>query len=89
MDFNALVKALVDHGPWAIVAIQTGAIGWVARAYVQTRDRHEQFQRDLLGQMQNILTESTAASVRQSETNERVSETIERMDRRLENVEAR
>lgn len=89
MDFTQILEALVTNGPWGIVAIQTIAIGWVARAYVRTRDRHEDFQKELLGQMQDVLTESTAASVRQSETNDRVSGTIERMERRLENVEAR
>jgi hypothetical protein len=89
MDFQTLVEALAANGPWAIVALLFIGIGFVARAYVKARDNHETFMKQLIDQMQGVLVDSTAASTRQSETNERVNETLARLERRVEHVETR
>lgn len=77
MDFEVLVNQLQTGGPWALVALLVLALAWLARAYVRVRDNHDKYQDGLLEQMKDILTESTASSVRQSESNDRVARALE------------
>lgn len=79
MDLEVLVNQLQSGGPWAICALQFIAIGWLARAYVKVRDKHDVYRDNILEQQQGLLTEVTQASVRQAETNERVARELERL----------
>ena len=77
MDFQVLVTQLQTGGPWALLALSLLALGWVARAYVQTRDKQDAYRDQLINQMKEILIESTAASVQQAQSNDRVARALE------------
>lgn len=74
-DLEALVKILELYGPWALVALLSGALGWLGRMYVQVRDRHTD---QLLG-----LTErSISATLQASDNFLDIQKALERIERK-------
>ena len=74
-DLEALVQILELYGPWSLVALLSGAFGWLGRMYVRVRDRHAD-------QLLDLTERSIAATLQASDNFLDIQKALERIERR-------
>lgn len=83
MDLLTIAQALESGGPHATAGICVVAVGILARAYVKTRDKADQYARDIHAQLLKTMVELAEAGARQAASNNALAARIENVEKRI------